>query len=154
MDFSQALGIISTLVGIMAGVVAVLGFILPSPSPNLQKQSTRNRFLLISGILAVVLIGAGLLTLIPQRGNQSGASGQSSSTTPASPDTQTSSPHTGSLLYNADWSKNMNEWQGDQQWKIVGGLLINDGTYDPKSASIVSPYIPQTAKFLLCSGRG
>ena len=39
MDFSQALGIISTLVGIMAGVVAVLGFILP-PSPNLQKLTT------------------------------------------------------------------------------------------------------------------
>jgi hypothetical protein len=48
--------------------------------------------------------------------------------------------HPGDVLYQADWTNGMNGWTGGEDWKIVSGMLVNDGTgYD---SQILAPYQP------------
>lgn len=63
------------------------------------------------------------------------------------PPTPTPSIRPGDVLYQADstWSG----WNGTADWKVSGGLLLNDGTYAGYNASstIVAPYQSQTADY-------
>lgn len=36
----------------------------------------------------------------------------------------------GTVLYEADWSQGMDGWVGPGDWKLLGGMLLNDGTGD------------------------
>lgn len=58
-----------------------------------------------------------------------------------SPTTSSTTP--GTVLYTSDWSSGLNGWTGTQDWKVLNGVLLNDGTgqqYDPQP-TIVAPYI-------------
>jgi hypothetical protein len=37
-------------------------------------------------------------------------------------------------VYTADWSHGMNGWAGSQDWKVLNGVLLNDGTRGSVSA--------------------
>jgi hypothetical protein len=44
------------------------------------------------------------------------------------------------LPYQADWLQGFNGWAGDESWKTVNGMLVNDGSAFP--GSIIAPYKP------------
>ncbi len=48
----------------------------------------------------------------------------------------------GAILYTADWSSGLNGWAGSADWKVLNGVLLNDGTngnVTPRP-TIVPPY--------------
>ncbi len=65
--------------------------------------------------------------------------------TPTAPPTPTQIPtpthKPGDVLYQADWAKGMNGWASSPGWKVVNGMLVNDGT--GINSSIWAPYQPE-----------
>lgn len=43
------------------------------------------------------------------------------------------------LPYQADWSNGMGGWTGSNDWAVVNGMLVNDGTHDGTSMTITAP---------------
>jgi hypothetical protein len=41
-------------------------------------------------------------------------------------------------MYTADWSPGLDGWSGNESWKTISGLLVNDGTGD---AFIAPPFV-------------
>lgn len=54
------------------------------------------------------------------------------------PPTPTAEPDT--VLYEADWSSDMGRWAGTRDWKIVSGMLVNDGTGGWEGTKITAPF--------------
>jgi hypothetical protein len=46
----------------------------------------------------------------------------------ATPTPMSPPPAPGTILYRADWSHGLDGWTGGGEWKVLNGLLINDGT--------------------------
>ena len=44
------------------------------------------------------------------------------------------------VVYQADWSSDFNGWSGDDSWKVLRGMLLNDGTENPARISV--PFKP------------
>src|ERR1700730_4674451 len=100
-----------------------------SPQPPHRIQSNV-RYLILIGVLVTMLVGVGSFELGQFiKGSQQGTT----STTP-SPSNQsgTVSPNAsrqvGTILYQADWSQSLNGWVGSQDWRVLNGELLNDGT--------------------------
>lgn len=54
----------------------------------------------------------------------------------------------GSVCYEADWSRGIADWAGSADWKVVDGMLVNDGTtYQP--SVIVAPFRPDTGDYAI-----
>lgn len=51
-------------------------------------------------------------------------------------------PAVGSLLYQADWSNGLDGWPGNYGWKVVSGMLVNDGSTSDSVNWIAAPYAP------------
>lgn len=74
-----------------------------------------------------------------------GSNGDTSPTVDTSP-TANSSPAVsvtpGTTLYTADWSSGMDGWAGSPDWKVLNGVLLNDGTASNVTAgqTITPPY--------------
>lgn len=77
-----------------------------------------------------------------------GSNGDTSPTADTSP-TVGSSPTTGpttvstpGVVYQADWSSGLNGWAGSSDWKVLNGVLLNDGTASNRTAgpTIVPPF--------------
>jgi hypothetical protein len=64
--------------------------------------------------------------------------------------TPTSIP-SGTILYQADWSKGLNGWVGGGEWKVLNGVLINDGTSNNNCGkpSIVPPFQPTVSNYAI-----
>jgi hypothetical protein len=94
---------------------------IPPPPPP---PSRRPKFGLLIGFVALVLVlvSGSIFVLLSQRAKNSATT---PSTTPIS--TVTSVP-SGTLLYAADWSSGLNGWTGTSDWRILNGMLHNDGT--------------------------
>jgi Domain of Unknown Function (DUF1080) len=45
-------------------------------------------------------------------------------------------------VYLANWTSGLNSWVGDQSWKVVAGMLVNDGSNGDSSHWIVAPVAP------------
>ena len=60
--------------------------------------------------------------------------------TPTSVPTVQTTP--GAVLYTSDWSSGMNGWAGSADWKVLNGVLLNDGTNGNVTAgpTVVPPY--------------
>lgn len=150
MSFLVALGF---LVGLISGGLSIYEFAKLRRLPG--------AFL---GILAVgILLGAFFLgnvsSLIANNGTdvgltpttksqQTGTGSSSTQSSPTQPPSQNPSPApSGTLPYQADssWSG----WNGTKDWKVNGGLLLNDGTYAEYNANptIVAPTQLSTADY-------
>lgn len=81
-------------------------------------------------------------------------------TTPTNlPPTPTSEPPTptptvapiGTVLYEANWADRMGEWRGGSEWKVSGGMLVNDGTccVSGRREFIIAPYSPNTDDYAI-----
>lgn len=55
------------------------------------------------------------------------------------PSAPPSPPPPGTVLYQANWSSGADGWSGSADWKILNGMLINDGTGSERSA-MIAPY--------------
>ncbi len=74
----------------------------------------------------------------PQTGT--GVTPVQASPTPTPSPSPTSPPHSGTLLYQANWSGGMNGWGGTTDWQPSNDMLVNNGS---QSTSIsIAPYIP------------
>ncbi len=108
----------------------------------------------LAGLAGVVIVGGGLAfvahTFQPQA--QNNTPGNSTNTTPTTAptdtattvptDTPTIDPNVtptatpyptvqttpGTVLYTADWSSGLNGWAGSADWKVLNGVLLNDGS--------------------------
>jgi serine/threonine protein kinase len=129
-----------------------------APKPPKSGTSRRGVVLALAGVTGLFVVGgAAALFELAQRGlgsstiTPTAGSGNSSTTTPAtgaSPTavpTDTSTPPNGSTsptvdtnptvavtpgttVYTADWSNGMDGWAGSTDWKVLNGVLLNDGT--------------------------
>jgi serine/threonine protein kinase len=84
-------------------------------------------------------------TVGPTDTSSSGSNGDTSPTVDTSP-TANSSPTVavtpGTTVYTADWSNGMHGWAGSPDWKVLNGVLLNDGTNGNVMAgqTITPPY--------------
>jgi hypothetical protein len=117
-------------------------------------------FILVSVIFANILspllgTGPGITPTQSINTPQSGIGNtptQGQQTTPTQvPPTPTTIPKPApdTVLYQAGQS--WNGWNGTADWKVSGGLLLNDGTYADYNArsTIVAPYQSQTADYAI-----
>jgi hypothetical protein len=51
------------------------------------------------------------------------------------------------VLYQADWSGSLAGWSGTADWKVLGGMLINDGTRN--LSRIIAPYRAPTPDYTI-----
>ncbi len=65
--------------------------------------------------------------------------------TPPPPPSPPAVPPAGSVLYTANWSGGMAGWTGTQDWKTVGGMLVNDGTGG--NSLVIAPFQPPTSDY-------
>ena len=65
--------------------------------------------------------------------------------TPASTPAPTPKPAPGTVLYQADWSSGLNGWPGLYGWKVLNGMLLNDGSNNDRTNWIAAPYEPGVA---------
>lgn len=79
----------------------------------------------------------------------SGTTSSLPSPTPTPTPTPTPEPKKGDTLYQANWSSGMNGWIGSNDWHVVSGMLVNDGTqYETDgNPTIIAPYLPSSADY-------
>ncbi len=70
-----------------------------------------------------------------------GATSPTAGTSPTVESSPTTAPTPG-VLYQSDWSSGLNGWAGSSDWKVLNGVLLNDGTAGNMMAgpTIVPPY--------------
>lgn len=58
-------------------------------------------------------------------------------------------PKPGTVLYQADWSSGRAGWSGSNDWKVVNGLLINDGSFGNGNAysRVLAPFQSPVADY-------
>lgn len=149
MSFLVALGL---LVGLFSGGVSIYEF-----AKSHQRPGAVLAIIAISLILGAFFLGnvSSLFTnksFTPTTSSQQTGTGSSSTQTqqtPAPTPSPTPSIKPGDVLYQADstWSG----WNGTADWKVSGGLLLNDGTYADYNAraTIVAPFQAQTADYAI-----
>src|SRR5437588_470683 len=77
---------------------------------------------------------------IPSPSTSVSASAPTSTAGPTAPVTASATPSgRAALPYQADWSTGMGGWTGSQDWKAVGGMLVNDGSSYSQAASVTAP---------------
>lgn len=64
-----------------------------------------------------------------------------------SPSTATTAAN-GTVLYQADWSKDAGGWIGPAEWKNVPGLLVSDGSNNGGD-TVVAPFQPPTRDYAI-----
>jgi len=141
-----------------------------APGSNQPKKMISRRTAIIGVAGLVVVIGGGsVLALSQKHGN--GPAPVANGPTPANntpitaptdtptslpTDTPTTDPNVtptpttvptvqttpGAVLYTADWSSGMNGWAGSADWKVLNGVLLNDGSNGntTNGPTIVPPY--------------
>ena len=123
-------------------------------NPPANKGVSRRVVVLgLAGLAGVLLLGGGLSLLAHSSQSQNATSGNSTSNTDTTPvptdtatavptDTPTTDPNVtptdtpfptvqttpGTVLYTSDWSSGLNGWAGSADWKVLNGVLLNDGT--------------------------
>ena len=153
MSFLIALGL---LVGLFSGGVSIYEF-----AKSRQRPGTVLLIIAISLILGAFFLGnvSSLfankntdVSVTPTTSSQQTGGGSSSTQaqkTPTPTPSPTPSIKPGDVLYQADstWSG----WNGTADWKVSGGLLLNDGTYADYNAraTIVAPFQSQTADYAI-----
>jgi len=140
--------------------------------PNRPKQGISRRTLLIGAIGLVVVVGGGSFIALSRNQNGGGSSTGNTSTTPtnstvpttaptATPttiptDTPTTDPNVtptptsvptvqttpGAVLYTSNWASGMNGWAGSADWKVLNGVLLNDGSNNNSTngPTVVPPF--------------
>ncbi|HLZ58032.1 MAG TPA: hypothetical protein VKR06_13920 [Ktedonosporobacter sp.] len=68
---------------------------------------------------------------------------QSATPTPATPPTPTTPP-AGMVLYQADWSHGLSDWQASPGWKVMGNFIQSDAS-EPLSLTV--PYQPASPHY-------
>ena len=143
-----------------------------TPKQPKRGASRRGVVVAIAGVTGLIVVGgtAAALFEFSQKGSgrttatSTATSTSSTNTTPASSSsptvgsTDTSTPGSsnntsptpiattvvtpGTVLYTADWSGGLNGWAGSPDWKVLNGVLLNDGTAGNVTAgpTIVPPY--------------
>jgi hypothetical protein len=60
--------------------------------------------------------------------------------TPTLAPSKTATPGVGDIVYEANWDNNFDGWGGDESWKVIDGMLLNNGASN--KAIINAPYNP------------
>jgi hypothetical protein len=117
-----------------------------------SQRQRPTRYLVIIGLLIILLVGVVIIEVGQLLPLQLGTKEHQSSTQPtnnsSSPPQLTAlpTPQAGTILYQENGSDNWKGWSGTPDWKILNGVLINDGTYDTNAIppTITAPYQVQT----------
>jgi len=74
--------------------------------------------------------------------NMQGVLALGSAAGPVTTPTPSPAPAPGTILYQADWSSGLNGWPGAFGWKVLNGMLLNDGSNNDSLNWIAAPYEP------------
>jgi len=142
MSFLSALGL---LVGLVSGGISIYEF-----TKNRKRPGTILALTAIGILLAAYLVAnppfssaqsrQGFAPIVTSGTSQPSTDSTSSPVTPSATPTPTPKPVPGTVLYQADQS--WRGWSGSADWKVSGGMLVNDATStDPSTnPTITTPY--------------
>jgi hypothetical protein len=165
MTLSDLIALITLLFGVGGTAVGVYNYIRThDPAPKQIWISAGVAFVAICLVLAVVLAFlsatrnsiAGTAPIVDVFANKTPTSlathtpDPTATLVPTATAAPTATP-TGSILYQADWSKGFDGWGASADWKFYNGMLINDGTNSfcnpGLSPTLVPPFQPTTPDY-------
>ena len=153
MSFLVALGI---LVGLFSGGVSIYEFAKSRQRPGVVLAIIAVGLILgafflgnVSSLSANTSTGASFTPTTSGQQTGTGSSTPQVLQTPTPTPSPTPSIKPGDLLYQAD--STWGGWNGTADWKVSGGLLLNDGTFADYFAksTIVAPFQSQTADYAI-----